>query len=91
MMKAFRRIHHFLALVHRVDDMKLRDAGMSDFDPVEKLGNDSCHMSAAFYGTVGNPSHQTVPSAAIDKSQSVTGNQLSEIMGGLCIGPVQTR
>ena len=79
-------IHHFLALVHRVDHMELGDARMADLDTVEKFWNDPGYMPAALYGAVGDPPHQPVSPAAVNKAKSIACDQPAKVMCGLGIG-----
>ena len=76
-------IHHFLALVHRVDDVKFGDTGMSDFDLIEKFRNDSRDMTTSINGAVGGAPHQSVAPAAIDNAHAKAGDKPAKFVGGV--------
>ena len=69
--------------MHGVNDMELGDTFMADFDLVEKFRNNSSHMAAGLYGSVGDSSHQPATSSTIDDSHSLAGDQPAKVIGSL--------
>ena len=61
---------------------------MADLDPVEKFRNDASDMAAGIDGSVGDPSHQSAASSAIDDPHSMAGYQPAKVIGSLGIDRV---
>src|SRR5690348_5626398 len=59
--------HPRLALVHRLDDVKLGDAGMRDLDVDERLRDDSVDLAAELEHAIGDQPHEAEPAAAVDQ------------------------
>ena len=81
-------IHHLLALMHGVYHMQFGDALMANLDLVEKFRNDASDMAAGIDGSVGDPSHQSAASSAIDDPHSIAGDQPAKVICSLGIDRV---
>ena len=81
-----KREHHRLALVHRFDDVKLREARVRDFEIDERLRNDADRFAATGEDFVGEHTHQAAMRTAVDECQVARGELSSERLNRLHVG-----
>ena len=80
--------HQRLALVHRLDDVQLGQAGVGDLELDKPCGDDADHRPARPEHAVGERSHQTHARATVDELELALGQQPAQLLGsGHVLGP----
>ena len=70
--------HHRLALVHRVDDVQRRHAGMADLARHQRLRDHAGHLAAGRQHLVGDDAHQADVAAAVDEVVPALGQRAAQ-------------
>ena len=80
--------HESLAGVHGVDDVKLGDAAVGDFEIDEDLWDDAGDAATGGNGGVGDGLHKADVGAAVDEADIARGESVAELCRCGLIGGV---
>ncbi len=73
--------HERLALVHRVDQVKIGEAGMHHFKTVHEMGDNTGNGSAGLKAGIGDGAHEAGSAATIDEGEPTLAEKVAGLEG----------